>query len=325
MKALFIGLGSIGMRHLKNLYSLGVKDFSAYRYRMNTPPEELPNGVNLNEFSSYEDALGTMPDIVVISNPSAYHIDYAMKAMEKGCHVYLEKPISHNISNIDQMLKLCNKKQVNVQVGCQLRVHPHLIKIKNWLNSGELGEIYSVSADVGEYLPGWHPWEDYRDSYASKKNQGGGVVLTLIHEIDYLYWLFEEIDVIAATGGNLTDLEMDVEDTALMLMRSKNNVPIQLRMDYWRSPPVRTLNIVGKNGEINWDYHKMSLDLHKRNEDSVTFKLDQNWDRNNLFIDLMDDFIMSIKNRTTTLSPLKDGVAVLKIADEVKNMISNQS
>ena len=323
MKVLFVGLGSIGLRHLKNLYSLGLNDFIVFRYRKNSPPGKIPDGLKLTEFTSYQDALNQKPDIVVISNPSVYHFDYAMQAMSLGCNVYLEKPVSHNIDNIDKMLALHKEKQVNVQVGCQLRMHPHLIKIKEWLISGDIGEIYSVSADVGEYLPGWHPWEDYRNSYAARDNQGGGVVLTLIHEIDYLYWLFQDIEVLAATGGNLTELEMDVEDTVLILMRAENKIPIQLRMDYWRSPPVRTLNIVGNNAEINWDYHAMTLEYCKRGDSPVIYKLEQTWNRNDLFLGLMENFLLSIKNKTKTTSPLDDGVSVLKIAHSVKKMITN--
>jgi predicted dehydrogenase len=322
MKVLLVGLGSIGLRHLNNLYALGLRDFIAFRYKKNNMPGNMPDGVELKEFSSYTEALNHNPDIVVISNPSSYHLDYAMRAMSHGCHVYLEKPVSHNIDNIDNMLDLCNKTQVNVQVGCQLRMHPHLIKIKKWLYNGKIGNIYSVSADVGEYLPGWHPWEDYRYSYAAKNDQGGGVVLTLIHEIDYLYWLFQGIEVIGAAGGNLTELEMDVEDTALILMRTEKGVPIQLRMDYWRAPPVRTLNIVGENGEINWDYHKMTLEFCERGDVPKKYELDQTWDRNELFLGLMNDFLLSIKNKTGTISPLQDGVSVLKTAHSIKQFIN---
>ena len=322
MKVLFVGLGSVGLRHLNNLHDLGVNNFIAYRYRKNAPPGKLPEDVILKEFDTYQEALEQKPDVVVISNPSAYHLNYTMKAIEYGCNVYLEKPVSHDIDNVDNLLSLYNKKKISVQVGCQLRMHPHLIKIKEWLNGGKIGQVYSVSADVGEYLPDWHPWEDYRDTYTARSDMGGGVVLTLIHELDYLYWLFDDIEIISAVGGNLTKLEMDVEDTAVILMRSKKSIPIQLRMDYWRKPPVRRLNVVGEYGEINWDYNQKTLEISNRVDDSEIHHLDKDWDRNQLFIDLMEDFLMSIKKNCKVKSPLNDGVSVLKMANKVKKILN---
>ena len=172
------------------------------------------------------------PDIVVIANPTSMHLDYLQKALKAGCHVYLEKPVSHNLDGVDQLLELHKTRKSVVQVGCQLRCHPQLIMIKEWISSGKLGAVLSVVADVGEYLPAWHPWEDYRVSYTASKDQGGGVILTLIHEIDYLYWIFGPLIVEHSMGGNLTSLDIEVEDTALIAMKSNNGIPIHLRMDY---------------------------------------------------------------------------------------------
>ena len=109
MKVLFVGLGSIGLRHLNNLYQLGINDFIAFRFRKNTLHRSLPSGVKLVEFSSYQEALKQKPDLVVIPNPTSYHLEYTMQAIEAGSHIYIEKPISHNFSDIEKLVNLYNE------------------------------------------------------------------------------------------------------------------------------------------------------------------------------------------------------------------------
>ena len=147
----------------------------------------------------------------------------------KKLNIYIEKPLSNNLKGIQQLENLQKKFNLKILVGFQLRYHPGLILIKNLIKNKSLGKVYSVGSDVGEYLPSWHPQEDYKRSYASKKKLGGGVILTLIHEIDYLYWIFGEFKSVYATGGKFTKLKLNVEDTILGNIITKNNVPISFR------------------------------------------------------------------------------------------------
>jgi len=318
MKSLVIGLGSIGSRHVKNLYKLGIKDISVLRARNLAPPTKIK--FDIKYFSNFEDAINTKPEIIVIANPTSLHLEFLIKSLDAGCHIYVEKPISHNLDNIEKLLLRKLKSSV-VQVGCQLRCHPHLLKIKKMISNGELGKIISVVADVGEYLPGWHPWEDYRNSYAARKDQGGGVILTMIHEIDYLYWLFGPLSVEHAMGGTLTNLEIDVEDTALIAMKSEKDVLIHLRLDYWRKPPKRTLNIVAEKGEVFWDFHKRELSFYAGGELVNTNILSSEWDRNDLFLDMMQNFLMATKGNESVCSPLNEGVEVLKLALSAQQLL----
>ena len=174
---------------------------------------------------------------------------------------------------------------------------------------------------MGEYLPNWHPWEDYRKSYSAKKEMGGGVILTLIHELDYLFWLFGKVERVYAIGGKLTTLGIDVEDTALISLLTRTGISIQLRMDYWRKPSVRTMSIIGEKGEINWDYYKGEILLSDRKGNIELFKTSKTWDRNCLFLKTMKDFLNAINNKSQPRTTLKDGIDVLKIAIAAKNSI----
>ena len=155
---------------LKNLHYLGVKDISALRYRNIPPPTEIPKDIKI--FNDFEDALNSKPEIVIVANPTSMHYEYALKALKESCHVYIEKPLSDKDSGLNILQEIQIENNNVVQIGCQLRFHPHLIKIKELIKSKKLGSIHSVVADVGEHLPNWHPWEDYTKSYASRKDQG---------------------------------------------------------------------------------------------------------------------------------------------------------
>ena len=319
MKALVVGLGSIGTRHLNNLSALGVSQLSALRTRNHSVRGDIPASVSF--FFDYDEILENPPDIVVIANPTSMHSSYAEKAIKAGCHVYLEKPVSDNLDDADRLLELMKNKDNAVQVGCQLRCHPQLLKIKDWVHSGKLGAVHSVVADVGEYLPDWHPWENYSESYAARRDLGGGAILTMIHEIDYLHWIFGPLSVQHALGGKRTSLEINVEDTVLLTLKSEDEIPIHLRMDYWRRPPERTLSIVGDKAQIFWDYHTKELRIFSKGQLIVEDKLPNDWDRNILFLEMMRDFYEAIKEKREVCSSLSDGVKILKLALSAKHQL----
>jgi predicted dehydrogenase len=323
MKALVVGLGSIGTRHLNNLQILGVDELSAFRSRELKPPGEIPSHTRF--FNNYDEALSDRPNIVVIANPTSFHLSFAQKALDANCHLYLEKPVSHTLDGVETLLKTAEERKLIVAVGCQFRFHPNLEQIKVWLEQGLIGGVLSVFADMGEYLPDWHPWEDYRKSYSARDEMGGGVILTLIHELDNLFWIFGAMKSVYALGGHLTPLEVDVEDTALISLLTKTDIAIQLRMDYWRKPPVRTMNIVGDKGEIFWDYYKGEVVLFNRESKQQIEKIPENWDRNDLFLATMRDFLDALKNKTAPRTPIRDGVDVLKIALSVKKSIKQKN
>lgn len=320
MKALVVGLGSIGVRHLNNLHALGVREIGAVRTRNLVPFHEIvPKDISV--FQDLDLALREKFDLVVVANPTSLHLETTIRALEAGSHVYVEKPLSHEDARLPELALYFGAQNPKVLVGCQLRMHPGLRKIEEWVRDGRLGRIYSVQVDLGEYLPGWHPWEDYRQSYAARADQGGGVVLTLIHELDYLHWLFGKPKAIYAIGGHRTSLEITVEDTALITYETELGICVQLRMDYWRRPPVRHMNIVAEKGIVDWDYPDGRTSLKKEGEIVDEIELPQSWDRNDLFIAMMKEFLDVISTGGTPRVPLQDGIDVLRTALAVQKSI----
>ncbi|MCJ7825335.1 MAG: Gfo/Idh/MocA family oxidoreductase, partial [Anaerolineales bacterium] len=259
MKFMIAGLGSIGRRHLRNLIALGEEDILLYRSGKGTLPDDELEGY-LSEVD-LDSALAHDPDAVIVSNPTALHLDVAIPAAEMGCHLLLEKPISHNLERVDELQAAVERGGGNVLVGYQFRFHPGLQAVKCWLEEGRIGKTTSAHAHWGEYLPDWHPWEDYRSSYSARSDLGGGVVLTLCHPFDYLRWLLGDVESIFGLVGNLADLGLEVEDTADVVLRFESGALGSVHLDYHQRPATHNLEIIGTQGTIHWD-----------NQDGVTRK-----------------------------------------------------
>src|SRR5688572_1281707 len=167
MKFLIAGLGSIGRRHFRNLIALGENDVILLRTRKATLPDDELADYPV-ETGLHEALKKHKPDAVIISNPTAFHLDVAIPAAEMGCAILLEKPISHSMDGLDSLEDAIRKSGSKVLVAFQFRFHPGMIRAKQLIEEGEIGRIVSAHVHFGEYLPAWHPWEDYRKGYAAR-------------------------------------------------------------------------------------------------------------------------------------------------------------
>src|SRR5262249_38276429 len=143
-------------------------------------------------------ALARKPIAVIISNPSSLHMNVALAAARAGAHLLIEKPLSHDLNSVATLEHLVAAQRLVAQVGFQFRFNPGLRQIKTWIDSGAIGRPVSAQVHWGEYLPGMHPWEDYRLGYAARSDLGGGVLLTLSHPFDYLRWLLGDVSHVSA-------------------------------------------------------------------------------------------------------------------------------
>lgn len=309
---LICGLGSIGRRHLRNLQALGRREVLLYRTGKSTLPDDELAG--LPAFSDLETALAEQPAGAIISNPSALHIQTARQAAGAGCHVLIEKPISHNMEGVIELAEAVRRQGKHVLVGFQFRFHPGLRKIRQWLAEKAIGRVVSVQAYWGEYLPGWHPWEDYHLSYSARPELGGGVILTLCHPLDYLRWLFGEVSAVSAitTQGGL---DIPVEDTADIHLQFASGVLGQVHLDYIQRPPAHWLQIVGRRGTIRWDNADGTACLYRTATQAwEAFPMEPDFERNTLFMMEMRHFLNIVAGREQPQTRLEDGINVLKIA-----------
>jgi predicted dehydrogenase len=336
MKALIVGLGGIGQRHTRNLRALLGDDAEiiAYRVRGRThvvtpalaadPDLNVENEYGIRAFADLGDALVQKPEIAFICNPSSLHVPAATACLEAQCDIFIEKPLSDSMRGIDVLIRTAERHKAIATVGYQFRFHPCLRALADTVKSGILGSLLAVRATIGEYLPGWHRYEDYREMYASRADLGGGVLLSQIHEFDYLYSLFGIPNRVFALGGQWSDLEIDVEDTATMLMECSfagRPLPIQLHQDYLQSPPLRQCEVIGDRGRALMDLHNLTVTVFKRGSATPQTQTFEGFDRNQLFLDELKHFLHCVKSRTKPIVDLHDGLQSLRMALAAKRSI----
>ncbi len=313
MKFLIAGLGSIGRRHLRNLITLGEQDIFLYRTYQSTMPDD-----EFSEFSVETDlsaALAHRPDAVIVSNPTSLHLDVAIPAAEAGCHLLLEKPVSHDKKNIDQLINAVKRGGGNVLVGFQFRYNSGLHQIANLLADEAIGRPLSARAHWGEYLPAWHPWEDYKNGYSAREDLGGGVTLTLSHPLDYLRWLIGDISELWAFTGKMSDLDLKVDDVAEIGLRFKNGAIGSVHLDYVQRPSNHSLEIVGTQGTLRWNNEDGVVHLYRAAANAwQIFAAPEDLNRNAMFLDQMRHFLQVIKGVDKPNCTLEDGIKALDLA-----------
>ena len=316
MRYLIAGFGSIGRRHFHNLLTLGERDILLYHTHHSTLPDAELAGYPVE--IDLRAALAHKPDAVIISNPTALHLDVAIPAAHFGCHLLIEKPISHSLARLDELKQAIDQNHNHVLVGFQFRFHPGLLQLKKLLDEGAIGEPVSARAHWGEYLPSWHPWEDYRQGYAARPELGGGVVLTLSHPLDYLRWLLGEVESVSAFTSHL-GLNMPVEDTAEITLRFANGALGSVHLNFIQRPPSHWLEIIGIRGTLRWDNADGITRLTRigLEDNAVSFQEffpPEGFERNSMFLDELRHFLEVINGAAEPLCTLQDGIQALQLS-----------
>lgn len=312
MKFLIAGYGSIGRRHLRNLHALGERDILLYRSNRSTLPRDEADEILVE--TNLDAALAHRPDAVIISNPTALHLEVAIPAALAGCAILLEKPISHTLARVDEFKAAVDRGGARVLVGYQFRFHPTLRLAAQMIRAGAIGTPVSARAHWGEYLPDWHPWEDYRQGYAARPDLGGGVILTLCHPFDYLRMLLGDVRSVWALAAN-RGLGLEVEDSAEIGLRFEDGTLGSVHLDYVQRPPIHTLEIVGSAGSLRWNSADGSLAVYDPIQSAwQTHLTPDGFERNWLFMDEMRNFLQVLRGEADPLCTLEDGIRALEIA-----------
>jgi predicted dehydrogenase len=318
VKILIAGLGSIGRRHLRNLAALGEEDIVLYR----TGKSSLPDG-ELGRYvteKTLEGALAHNPDAVIVSNPTALHLDVAIPAARAGCHLFIEKPLSHTMERVDELRQAVMGGGGKVLVGFQFRFHPGLVAVKQALDEGRIGTPIYSRAHWGEYLPDWHPWEDYRDSYAARDELGGGAALTLCHPFDYMRFLFGEVQSVRGWTESPEGLGLSVDSLAEATLLMSSGLHATVHVNFIERPPRHYLEVIGTEGRITWRDETGSVVLSRPGiAESTYFVPEAKFERNTLFLSEMKHFLAMMTEDLTPRCSLEDGIEALKIAIAIKD------
>lgn len=250
---LICGLGSIGRRHLRHFRALGCSPVDAYRTGRATLADggqPAPDRV----FRGLDEALAKRPDLVVVTNPTSMHVETALAALDAGANLLVEKPLAHTLEDGRRIAARAVERGAVVGVAQNLRFHPHLQTLRSWVREGgPLGRVMMARAHCGSYLPSWHPWEDYRRSYAARRELGGGAALTNIHEVDAVLWLLGPAAAHAGLSAELRPLGSDVDEASAFVLRHRGGAVSAVTLSFVENPPRRTLDLAGTAGSARLD------------------------------------------------------------------------
>ena len=312
MRILIAGLGAIGQRHARNVRAvLGADvDLLAYRRRRlshviteslkRDDTRDVESVLGVRSFDDLDRALAERPDGVFVCGPSSHHLEVAQRAADAGCHLFIEKPVSHTLDGLPRLSATVADKRLVALVGCQWRFHPLVRQLREGLDAGSFGDVVHASIDYAEYLPDWHPYEDYRTSYAARAELGGGVVLTQIHDYDLAWWLFGAPTRVTASGGHLSDLEIDVEDTVDAVLEG-GRVDVHIRQTFASRDRRRVISVETAGKTVYVDL----LDV-------------PGYERNQMFLDEVRHFVACVRGEEQPAIPLSEGIGVLRVALAVK-------
>jgi predicted dehydrogenase len=328
LRILFVGLGAIGQRHVRNLRQLLGEDLELTAVRVRGRGHVLTDGLEVEAQTGLEEryrirvvadldtALAERPDAVFVTNPSSQHMEVALQAARAGCNLFVEKPLATLEQGIDELARLVDERKLVALVGFQLRFHPGFERMRALLSIGRPGRVVGVRAVVGEGLAEAHPYEDYRESYAARAELGGGALLGLVHEFDYLQAWFGRPRRLFALGGQLSRLEMDVEDVASVLMEFEapsHRFPVHVHMDYVQRPPVRSCEVLGDDGRIVWDQTAGTVEDVRGDGSRERFDM-SGLRRNELFRDEIGHFVGCLRGRDVPRVGVREASTSVRMA-----------
>jgi predicted dehydrogenase len=260
-----------------------------------------------------------------VCTPSSKHISQVIELLKYNIHCFIEKPLGSStkqLSELEGVLK--KKKKLITMMGFQLRFNP-LIEYLNKVikKKSPIGKLLSANIYHGENIKDFHPYEDYRISYAANKKLGGGVILTQIHEIDYFLHLFSDYKIKNATyiSSKISDLDIDVEDvfsSNFLLKKNKSKMFCNINLNYFERPKKRKFYLIGNKGTLVACFNTQKISITKNGKKKI---LTFNFKKNDIFIKEVKFFISRVKSKKLISNDLNlyNGIKTLSFALNLKN------
>lgn len=319
-RVLIVGLGSIGKRHLRLARELLPNaDIQVLRRQKCASTPEYANGC----FSNLNQAIDFAPQLAVIASPSTFHIATARSLAQSGVHLLVEKPLSASLDGVAHLLETCHQQGTVLQTGYNLRFLPSLQRFRYLLNENVIGRVLSVRCEIGQYLPSWRPDTDYRQGVSARRELGGGALLELSHELDYLRWIFGEVDWVKATLSRQSDLEIDVEDTAHLILgfvpaADGHQLIGTVNLDFIRHDTTRLCTAIGVNGSLRWNGLTGVVEQFGAGAKEWRELFNYSHQRDDSYLAEWQNFIACVTEQKTPLITGEDGLKVLQIIEAAR-------
>ena len=319
-RVLIVGGGSIGKRHFRIASQL----LPGATVSMLTRNKGLDKyAVPLENQSNFDQAMDFKPHIVVLANPSSKHLELAYKFADIGAHLLIEKPISDSRVGVLELIDKCELHSLNLLCGYNLRFLPSLQRFRQLVQSSDIKNFFSVHSRAGQNLAQWRPNFDYRNSVSAKHELGGGVLLELSHELDYLRWIFGDVEWVSGVLSRQSFLQIDVEDSAQIILGFEEDLDGRklignLSLDFFRHDPLRDCTVVGESGSIRWNGILGIVEVWKQGDDA--WKLDSSFpgELEQSYIDQWLYFLQCINTKEVELISGRDSYKVLETIDAIR-------
>ena len=313
---LVVGVGSIGKRHISNFENLFENIFICDS-RQDRLKETCEKFSIKESFENYEVAIDKIKnlDVVCICTPPNSHLQIAKIAVKNSINLFIEKPLGMNVDGWQEISDECNKKHLLNYVAFCHRHIPYTKKLKDLLMSNTIGKIINSNMRWGSYLPDWHPYEDYRSFYMSKKDQGGGALMDESHGLDLMRYLFGEVDSVYAVVSNYSNLELTSDDCAFLTLKFKDKILSQINFDLVARYPRINLEIVGETGTILWDRIDNSISIFKVDDNKWNKSQFSKEDLMSMYPEQAKYFFNCLMGNSSALPDIKDAMKTQKIID----------
>lgn len=320
MKFLVVGLGSMGKRRIRNLKQIGHTDIIGFDTREDRC-KEVNEKYHISSFTDISKALQDRPDAMVISTPPDLHMKYAEIAIKNKIHFFTEASVV--LDGMEQVIHQLKEAGIVGLPSCTMRYHPIVVKVNNILKTNRIGKPLTFLYHSGQYLPDWHPWEDYRKFYVSKRETGACREIVPF-ELIWLSSTFGKIDSVFGSKAKLTNLEADIDDIYSVLLEFQNNIRGNLTVDVIARFPYRQLKILGEEGVILADWSDRTVNYYTKEGGWNNTKIDDGIIEKNYihgdgpYVEEMSMFIKSIKGEIEQPYTFEDDYKILKILESIE-------
>lgn len=257
-KFLIVGLGSMGKRRIRNLFFNGERHMVGFDIRLERC-REAEEKYGIKTIERFDKINPENFDVMIISTSPEAHGDYIRYALKHKKHFFVEHPTSDD--GYKDILKNKNPSTVKAS-SCTMRFYTPIKMMKKMLGEGKIGKILAFQYHMGQYLPDWHPWEDYRKVYFSKKETGACREM-LPFELIWLNWVLgSKVKEVRGFIRKVSELDMKAEDVVAASLIYENNITGNIMIDVVSRKPFRTLRILGSEGVLDWERFDSTIKLY---------------------------------------------------------------
>jgi predicted dehydrogenase len=315
-----IGAGSIGRRHIGNLRLLHT---NAHIYWLGATGQ-IPCAQQLQDIyypATFDELMSLPLDYCIVASPASSHQLHVAALLAHNIPVLVEKPLAATLAQGLQLQKLCQMSpQIPVAVAYCLRFLPALQLLKTQLANQVIGTVLHVNCHVAQHLPDWRPGTDYRQSVSARSALGGGVLLELSHELDYLYYLFGPLQLLHSRLQQSGLLDIDVEDQADLLLSASDTGTISLHLDFLQKTVQRRCVISGTDGRLEWDLVQNTIYMYQEKQQKLLFS-DESYPRNQMYLAMLQQFELMVQQpeqQPAHLASIDDALSTLRLINKAK-------